>query len=657
MLKRIYVPLSLFLLAWLFTGCNSAKLSTADGQFRRGEYFAAAATYRKVYNKTSPRKERALRGKIAFRMATCYRMVNSAPRCAGAYQNAIRYHYPDSTAYLYLGRALQMQGKYKDAIKNYDLYLEKKPDDPLALNGKKGCELAVELKAKPTRYVVKRANLFNSRRSECSPMFLGSDYDQLYFSSTNDKASGNNKSDITGVKNNDIFFSKKDEKGAWMRPELVEGEVNTELDEGIISFSPDGSTMYLTKARREPNSDTSVEIFTSSRSGAKWSAGQKYEITGDTLSVFAHPAVSPDGEYLYFTSDMPGGYGGKDLWRIALNDEKGGVENLGSQINTPGDEVFPYIRENGDLYFSSDGHPGMGGLDLFKAKMNEYGVWQIENLGYPINSSSDDFGITFGLGESGFFSSNRNDARGYDHIYSFELPTINVWVTGVVIDRDEEPVPDAIIRIVGKDGSNQKAIARKDGTYKFPLSLGTDYVMMAGCRGFLNAKNEMHTSDEEKNITYSVDFILASITKPVLIENIFYDFDKATLRPESATALDELIKMLEDNPNVTIELGAHTDMKGTDAYNLNLSERRAKSVVDYLIAGGIAADRLTPKGYGESQPKTITKKMAQKYPMFKEGDVLTEEYILALPEDQQEIANQINRRTEFRVLKINYGLY
>ena len=280
MSKRIYVPLSLFLLGWLFTGCNSAKLSTAEGQFRRGEYFAAAATYRKVYNKTSPRKERALRGKIAFRMATCYRMLNSAPRCAGAYQNAIRYHYPDSTAYLYLGRAFQMQGKYKDAIKNYDLYLEKKPDDPLALNGKKGCELAVELKAKPTRYVVKRANLFNSRRSECSPMFLGSDYDQLYFSSTNDKASGNTKSDITGVKNNDIFFSKKDEKGAWMRPELVEGEVNTELDEGIISFSPDGSTMYLTKARREPNSDTSVEIFTSSRSGAKWSAGQKYEITG-----------------------------------------------------------------------------------------------------------------------------------------------------------------------------------------------------------------------------------------------------------------------------------------------------------------------------------------------------------------------------------------
>ena len=656
MLNRIRIPLYLFLLVWLASSCNSAKLSTAEAQFRRGEYFAAAATYRKVYNKTSPRKERALRGKIAFRMATCYRMLNSAPRCSGAYQNAIRYHYPDSTAYLFLAKAFQMQGKYKDAVKNYDLYLEKKPDDLLALNGKKGCKLATEWKAKPTRYVVKRANLFNSRRSECSPMFLGNDYDQLYFSSANDKASGNNKSDITGIKNNDIFFAKKDEKGAWMRPEPVEGEVNTELDEGIISFSPDGNTMYLTKARREPNADTSVEIYTSSRSGAKWSAAQKYEITGDTLSVFAHPAVSPDGEYLYFTSDMPGGYGGKDLWRIPLND-KGGVENLGSQINTPGDEVFPYIRNNGDLYFASNGHPGMGGLDMFKARMNEYGVWQIENMGYPINSSYDDFGITFGPGESGFFSSNRNDARGYDHIYSFELPTINVWVTGVVIDRDEEPVPDAIIRIVGKDGSNQKTIARKDGTYKFPLSLGTDYVMMAGCRGFLNAKNEMRTSDEEKNITYSVDFILASITKPVLIENIFYDFDKATLRPESATALNELIKMLEDNPNVTIELGSHTDMKGTDAYNLNLSERRAKSVIDYLIAGGIAADRLTPKGYGESQPKTVSKKLAQKYPMFKEGDVLTEEYILALPEDQQEIANQINRRTEFRVLKINYGLY
>ena len=299
----------------------------------------------------------------------------------------------------------------------------------------------------------------------------------------------------------------------------------------------------------------------------------------------------------------------------------------------------------------------MGGLDLFKAEKSELGVWKIENLKAPVNSSGDDFGITFADGESGFFSSNRNDARGYDHIYSFELPQIEVWIKGHTLDFDEEPVPDAIIRIVGKDGTNQKEISRKDGTYKFRLTPGVEYVMKAGCRGFLNTSYEFSTSPEEKDAEYEADFILADITKPVLIENIFYDFDKATLRPESAKALDELIKLLNDNPNVTIELAAHTDLKGSDEYNLKLSERRAKSVVDYLIKGGIAADRLTPKGYGESRPKTVTKKIAREHPFLKEGDILTEEFILALPPEQQEIANQINRRTEFQVLTITYDLF
>ena len=319
--------------------------------------------------------------------------------------------------------------------------------------------------------------------------------------------------------------------------------------------------------------------------------------------------------------------------------------------------MFPYIKSDSTLYFASDGHPGMGGLDIFKATMNEFGVWKIENLGYPINSPGDDFGITFETGrEAGFFSSNRNDARGYDHLYSFELPLIEVWITGLVMDRDEEPIPNAIIRIVGKDGSNQKAYSREDGSYKFRLDLGIDYVMMAGCKGFLNSRGEFTSDAEERNETYGLDFILAAINKPVIVENVFYEFDRADVTPESAAALNEIIQMLEDNPNVSIELGAHTDMKGNDDYNLRLSERRAKAVVDYLIQHGVAADRLTPKGYGESLPRTITRKQAREYPMFKEGDVLTEEYILALPPEQQEIANALNRRTEFRVLDTNYRL-
>ncbi|MCH5329222.1 MAG: OmpA family protein, partial [Coprobacter sp.] len=616
---RVFLVFVLF--AGLLVSCAGGKLGTADAQFARGEYFDAAATYRKIYAKTSPRKERALRGKIAFKMATCYRRMNAASRAAGAYQNAIRYRYPDSTAYFYLARSLQMQGKYKDAIKNYQQFLEYKPNDVLSRNGIKGCELAPEWKKNPTRYVVRRADLFNSRRSDCCPMYLGSDYDQLYFTSSTEKATGTRKSEITGTKNNDVFFSKKDERGAWTRPEPVEGDLNSDLDEGIVSFDPEGTLMYLTKAPREPNTDTSVGIYTSSRTGAKWTTPQKFEITGDTISVFAHPAVSPDGAWLYFVSDMPGGYGGKDIWRIALDGSEGTLENLGPQINTAGDEMFPYIRDNGELYFSSDGHPGMGGLDIFRATKNEMGVWKIENMQAPVNSMADDFGITFGRGENGFFSSNRNDARGYDHIYSFELPQIEVWIEGGVYDNDEEPVAGAVIRAVGKDGSNQKVISRKDGSYKFKLDLGTDYVMMAGCRGFLNSNYELTTDSEEKNRVYRADFILASLTKPVLIENIFYDFDRATLRPESKEALDELIKLLNDNPNVTIELAAHTDMMGSELYNQRLSERRAQSVVDYLIKGGIHPDRLTPKGYGESVPKTITKKMAKQYPFFQEGDV------------------------------------
>ena len=590
-------------------------------------------------------------------MAECYRRINMAPRSSAAYQNAIRYDYPDSMALFYLARSQQYEGKYKEAIKNYQAYLETNPQSSLAKNGIRGCNLAQQWKKTPTRYIVKKAPMFNSRRSDFAPMFLGEDFDQVYFSSSTEKALGKNKSGITGTKNCDLFFSKKNERGAWQKPEPKEGDVNTEDDEGVISFSPDGTTMYLTKARREPNADTSVEIYTSTRTGAQWSAPQKYEITADTLSAFGHPAVSPDGEFLYFVSDMPGGYGGKDIWRISLTEKEGTLENLGVQINTPGDEMFPYIRSNGDLYFSSDGHPGMGGLDIFKAKMNDSGFWQIENMKAPINSQADDFGITFGEEESGFFSSNRGDGRGYDNIYSFELPSISVWISGTVIDKDDEPVPDAIIRIVGNDGSNQKEFARKDGSFRFKLDRGVHYVMLASCRGYLNSKQEFISDNEEADAEYGVNFVLASISKPILIENIFYDFDRATLRPESETSLNELVKMLNDNPNVSIELGAHTDLKGSEQYNLRLSDRRARSVVDYLIKSGINPDRLQPKGYGESRPKVITKKLATQYPQFKEGDVLDEKYINGLSPEDQEIANQINRRTEFQVLSITWNLY
>ena len=657
-MKKIF-SLILIVLA-LATGlpsCKSVKMADADAAMARGEFFEAQKMYRKIYGRLTKREERPLRGEVAYKLADCYRRLNMSARAAASYQNAIRYQYPDSMAFYWLGRSLQADGKYPQAAEAYRTFLEWQPDSYLAKEGLKGCQQAIAAKqGKATRYIVKNAKLFNSRRADFAPMYLDKQLDQLYFTTTNEKVTGNNRSEITGMKKSDIWFAKKNERGEWERPQAVEGELNSEHDEGIVAFSPDGQTMYLTMARRSETSPTSVEIYTSKRSDASWSTPVKLEIIADTISAMGHPSVSPDGKYLNFTSDMPGGYGGKDIWRINLNERQGSLENLGPQINTPGDEMFPYVRTDSLLYFSSDGHPGFGGLDLFRARLNSTGDrWSIDNMGLPMNSAGDDFGITFGQGESGYFSSNRGDGKGYDHIYSFELPELNITISGWVVDKDDEPVPNAVIRIVGDDGSNQKEVARDDGSFKFRLSRGVKYVMMAGAKGYLNQKQEFESDDEEADADYGVDFVLASINKPQIIENIFYDFDKATLRPESKEALDAVVVMLRDNPHVSIEMGSHTDRMGSDEYNMALSERRAKSVVDYLVSAGIPADRLTWKGYGESVPKTVTKRINKEYPQFEEGTVLNEEFIESLEEEaDREAADQINRRTEFQVTSTEY---
>lgn len=655
MKKLIYIATFITCIITL-AGCRGPKLATADAQMARGEYFDASKTYRKIYNKLTKREERPLRGEVAFKMANAHRMLSQWERASAAYQNSIRYGYPDSLAQLYLAQMLHAEGKYPQAIRAYEEYLMQQPSSAVALNGIAGAREAQRLKENRTRYVVKNAKLFNSRRADFAPMLCD---DVLYFTTTNEKVTGDNRSEITGMKKSDIWMARKNERGQWQMPEPVEGELNSNMDEGIVSFSPDGNTMYLTVARRSPTSDTSVEIYTSQRSDAQWSKPVKFDITNDTISAFGHPAVSPSGEFLYFSSDMPG-KGGKDLWRINLTDRAGSLEPLGDEINTPGNEEFPYLLTDSIMYFSSDGHPGLGGLDIFKAVLQPSGKWIVTNMGIPVNSSADDFGITFAKSdiEEGYFSSNRGDGRGYDHIYSFELPDLKITLSGYVTDLDEEPVSGAVIRVVGNDGSNQRTTSRNDGYFSFPLQRGVSYAMMAGAKGYLNARQEFATDTTEVDAEYGVDFMLASLSKPNIVENIFYDFDRATLRPESKEALDGLAQMLRDNPNITIEMASHTDRVGTEEYNLDLSHRRAKSVIDYLIEAGISPDRLQYQGYGKSRPKTVTKRVARLYPQFKEGDMLTEEFILALEnEADREAADQINRRTEFSVLSVDYNMY
>ena len=638
-----------------FTSCKTAKMKDADEKYERGEYYAAAETYRKIYNKLRRKEDRYQRGEVAFMLGECYRHLNQSARAAASYQNAQRYEWEDSLIPFYLAQAQQMEGQYTLAERNYKAYLDTAPNNKLAKEGIRGCQQSPKWREQGSRYIVKNARIFNSRRADFCPMFLDSKNDILYFTSSREKATGTAKSEITGAKNCDVFFSKKDDKGKWSNPEPVEGDLNTEFDEGITAFTPDGQTMYFAKALRKTDSGTSVEIYKASRSEAKWSGASKFEITADTLSAYDDPAVSADGKWLYFSSDMPGGQGGKDLWRVMISDGHGTLENLGEQINTPGDERFPYVRDDSTLYFSSNGHAGFGGLDLFRARLQPSGRWFVENMGSPMNSSGDDFGITFeSEGERGYFSSNRKDARGYDHIFSFEKPDLKIWISGYVLDKDEEPVPNALIRIVGNDGSNQKAVAKPDGSFRFDLQRGISYVMLAGANGYLNGKQQFTSDMEEEDAEYGVDFILAAMTKPQVIENIFYDYNKATLRPESKQALDSMVQVLNDNPYVTIEMGSHTDRVGSDEYNNKLSEARAKSVVDYLIENGVDSARLQYHGYGKTRPKIVTKRIARLYPQFNEGDTLNEPFVMALSKEDLAAADQINRRTEFQVLTTNY---
>ena len=663
MRKNLYL-IMIGVVSMFLTGCGADQaLKKGDKFYAMGEYFDAASQYKKAYSQT-PAKERQQRGQRALKMAECYRRINYTQKAIAAYNNAIRYKQTDSMTYLYLAQQLMKNAQYKEAEKQFQTALDSMGNNAsmelrtLATTGLHSAQKAPRWKKEGSDYTIKRENLFNSRRADYSPVLGGEDNDRLFFTSTRNQAKGDELSGITGTKNADIFYSQKDDKGKWQRPEVIDTELNTDWDEGACCLSPDGRTMYLTQCKTDPDYPRFATIVTSQRSDAAWSKSTELKMTNDTLSTFAHPAVSPDGQWLYFVSDMPGGMGGYDIWRVRLTTNGvGGVENVGAPINTAGDEKFPTFRPNGDLYFSSDGHEGMGGLDIYIAKPNSNG-WRIEHPGFPLNSQGDDFGMTFeGMKNQGFFSSNRGDGKGWDHIYSFYNPEIIQTVKGWVYEQDGYELTQAVVYMVGNDGTNMKLSVKGDGSFTQEIKAGVDYVLLGTCKGFLNHQEHIKVEPVKKSEEYVLQFPLASITAPVLIDNIFYDFDKATLRPESASALDELVVLLKENPNVTIELSAHTDYKGSAEYNKRLSQRRAESVVKYLTEHGIENERLTPVGYGKEMPKMIRKKVAERYPFLKENDVLTEEYIKTLKDDEQEQCNQLNRRTEFRVLRTTYGLF
>ena len=644
------------------TSCSvGLTLRTADKHFGFGEYQEASVQYGKAYNryKSSEKKERAY---ASFYRGECFRLLNQPIKAEGEYKKALRYNFGNDSLQLRMAQTLHKNAKYSEAAKAYENYLALFPDDSLALNGLSACHRIEQWKKKPNRYLVQKSTLLNSRKGDFSPALSPDNYMSLIFSSSAKYEEEQKISKITGLPDNNFWISKLDAKGKWSKPEYLEGSLNSEFDEGAASFSPDGKTLYFTRCITKSDSVevlSKVDIYSATRSGNVWSEPEKLSVYRDSSFIFAHPAVSSDGKYLYFVSDMKGGYGGKDIWRSEILGKNFGIpENLGSDINTGGNEMFPHCRPNGSLYFSSDGLPGFGGLDIFKATPIKEGGWNVENMMQQINSNGDDFGITFfGKEEKGFFSSNRKEPKGWDKIYSFELPSPLANVQGTVMDRYGEIVPDATIRMVNDKGLNTKIRTDKDGKFSIKVEKEADYVLLATCRSYLNSSSRFYAYNKEKDTTYIQDFTLTPLHKAIRIENVLFGFDKWDLLPESYPALAELIKIMLDNPHIVVEIGAHTDRVGTDEYNDFLSGKRAESVVNYLVQQGIERERLEAQGYGKNQPAVIDSYMHDKWLFFPEGTSLTEGYIQTLTPEQQTIADQVNRRCEFKVLKTTYKLF
>lgn len=661
---RLYhILISVCLTAILVSSCTSPEknIRKGDAALAIGEYWEAANYYKKAYQYT-PTKERDKRGNLAYRMAECYRKYGYTARALGSYRTAIRYQYTDTLTYYYEGEMARMQGDYRNAEKAYTKHLERYPDDENAKRGIRSCQLAATLREKGSSYTVKIDKFFNSNRTDFSPAIFPADNPkQIFFTTNRNAVVGDVLNGITGQKNGDIYTAKMDEKGKWKVAEAVSGGINTADDEGAPTFSPDGKTMYFTRCTVNPEYPRMAEIMSSARSDAAWGNPQIVKISNDTLSSYAHPAVSPDGGWLYFTSDMLGGEGGTDIWRGKLS---GGsismIENLGPTLNTAGNECFPSFRPSGELYFASDGREGMGGLDLYYAIEDTVThKWKVTHLPYPMNSHGDDFGITFeGVHNRGYFSSNRSTGgRGWDKIYEFSHPENLITVKGWVYEQDGYELPSAEIFMVANDGTNQKFGVRTDGSFEQALTPGVDYLFLATNKGYLNSAAALHADSLDYEHQYTLQFPLASLSAPVLVRNVFYEFDKADITPESSEALDRLTAMLKENPHITIELGAHCDYRGSEAYNIHLSQRRAESVVNYLTEHGIERDRLVAHGYGFSTPKIVNRKLTETNKFLNEGDTLTIDYIKKLKEEEQEICNALNRRTEFRVLRTTYGLF
>ncbi|MCB0410236.1 MAG: OmpA family protein, partial [Flavobacteriales bacterium] len=586
-----------------------------------------------------------------------YRLKEDGTQAAVWYSKAITAKYDDPIAILYLADIYKSQGKYEEAIVEYNKYKAAKPGDKLADIGIKSSTDAKSWKDNPTKVVVNPLPLLNSEDYDFSPTFSSKKGDEIYFTSTRQGSTGTEVSDVTGMNFDDIYFSKRDKKGKWSTPALLNATVNSPASEGSACLNSKKSTIYFTRCGVQKKGVMGCSIYTAGKSGQNWGEPELIAVAQDTFTV-GHPAISDDDNTLVFASNIPGGQGGKDLWYITY-DKKAKTwsqpVNLGPEINTPGDEMFPYIRDNGELYFASNGHPGMGGLDLFKAKSKGINQWgNPENLKAPMNSEANDFGIVFEEGQNrGMFTTSRSGGKGGDDIWEFYLPEIVFALEGVVRDIEtQKPIAGAKVKLIGTDGLSAEMLTDESGAFSFKengdaryINPNTSYSLVVEKEKYLSAKGKETTVGHESSMNFFHEYELQPMQGPIKLPLILYAYNSADLLPESKDSLNYLYNIMVDNPNIVIQLRSHTDFRGKDAYNEKLSQRRAQSCVDYLIKEkGVAPDRIVAKGMGEKEPLKMP-----------DGTLLDEKYINALKsEEEKEAAHQRNRRTDFKVLRDDY---
>ncbi|MEE2953957.1 MAG: OmpA family protein [Bacteroidota bacterium] len=654
-MKRLLILLIIFFVATshIFSQSKSKRLAKADKAFDLEEYYKAAELYKKAYEKT---KNRAVKAEIIFKQAECYRLSGNTKRAENYYKRAIKTKFPNTIVFLRYADVLRMNQDYDEALLQYQKYLELNPNDIDGEKGLKSCEFALKWLSTPTRYKLELMPLVNSRFSDFSPAFGNSDYTEMYFTSARSGGITDKLDDRTGEAFTDIYVTRLDKKGKWSIPVLAGDPINTEGNEGSVALNDRGTSMYLTLCKVEKKKSLGCGIYISKRKGRLWENPQELQIKLDSNTSIGHPTLSSDEKILIFSSDLSNGYGGKDLWLVKREKRNRWSEpiNLGPAVNTTGDEMFPFLHPDGTLYFSSDGHIGVGGLDIYKSSPDANGAYSsVVNLKCPVNSSGDDFGMVIeSNGERGYLTSNRSGGKGGDDIYQFELPPLKLFIKGVVTDsKTGAIITNANIELIGSDGSTTKKNTDNTGSYEFQLKPLTSYEVIVAKEEYLKKKITETTYGLEFDKTFTADFSIDPIKKEIVLPRIEYDFAKSELRQKSIEDLNLLVITLNDNPNIVIELQSHTDYVGSDKQNMKLSQDRANVCISYLVNQGVNSERLIALGKGETVPFVIDKDDGK----FKQGDVLTERYIKKLRRKKhQEKANQYNRRTSFKVISENY---